>query len=67
MTLASNLLIFSGSSAENTTRCASILTTEDNESEGDETFIAVLTTQDPDIMLGNSVTTVTIVDDDGEL
>lgn len=60
--LAHKDLIFPDSSAENATQCISILTADDTESEGDETFSVILTTQDyENIMLGNNVTTVTII------
>ena len=58
--------MFPDASTEGAMQCVTINTTVDTLSEEDETFTVVLTTQDPDIMLGNNVTTVTIVDNEGE-
>jgi hypothetical protein len=38
---------------------------DDDASEGEQTFILTLTASDPDVMLGNNVTTITIIDDEG--
>ena len=39
---------------------------EDDAVETNETFTVTLTTSDPDVMIGTNVTTVSIIDNDGE-
>ncbi len=47
-------------------RCVDISILDDNALEGDQTFTVTLSTSDPDVMLGNDVTTITIIDNDGQ-
>jgi len=45
--------------------CANISIVNDNRLEENETFDIELTSSDPAVVLGNDVTTTTIIDDDG--
>ena len=58
---------FTSGSTNNTTRCINVSISEDHVFEGNHTFTVILTTDDPSIMLGTSVTAITIIDDDGWL
>ena len=57
---------FPSGSNSNDTRCLSISILEDGALEANQTFTVTLATLDPNVILGNSVTTVTIVDNFGE-
>ena len=48
----------------NTTRCFNISTLPDDTVESDETFVALLTTSDPDVIIELTTTTITIQNDD---
>ena len=67
VSLANEALTFPIHSTENAIECVAITIINDAELEGDETFTVLLTTQDPDITLGNNITTINIIDDEGEL
>jgi hypothetical protein len=56
---------FTSGSSDGATRCVKIPILDDDASEGEQTFILTLTASDPDVMLGNNVTTITIIDDEG--
>ena len=43
-----------------------IIILEDNALETNKTFTVTLTTSDADLMIGTNVTTVSIIDNDGE-
>ena len=58
---------FPSGSTNNATRCINISISEDQAFEGDHTFTVILTTDDTSIMLGTTVTVITIIDDDGWL
>ena len=50
---------------DNATKCVNISIVDDNALEGNQTFMVTLTTSDPDVMLGNNMTAINIVDNDG--
>jgi hypothetical protein len=52
-------------SAGGATRCVVIPILNDDALEGEQTFTLTLTTSDPDVMLVNNVTTITIIDNEG--
>ncbi len=64
MSVSSNVY-FSSGSTNNDARCVSISILEDNALEDDLTFTVTLTTSDPDVVLGNYMTVITIIDNDG--
>ena len=57
--------VFPSGSTDTDTRCVNITLEDDEALERDETFTVTLTTSDPNVMLGQDVTTVTVVDNDG--
>ena len=57
--------VFTTGSTDNDTRCVNITIEDDEALERDETFTVTLTTSDPNVMLGQDMTTITIVDNDG--
>ena len=56
--------MFSVGSTDGATRCIMITILTDSTIEGDETFTVALTSMTPGVM-GNTVTIVTIADDEG--
>jgi hypothetical protein len=66
-TSISEVMAFSVGSQDGDTRCMDIPIVDDGALEGNETFTLTLTTSDPDVMLGNDVTTITIIDDEGRI
>ena len=66
-TLLSTNLTFLRGSTDSTLECVSISITDDALLEGNQTFTVTLTTSDPDVLLGNNVTVVTIEDNDSVL
>lgn len=60
-------LTFVPGSGENTEVCTTLSAIPDDVVEGDEEFTVILslTTTGPSLSIGNNVTTVTIVDSDG--
>ena len=54
-------------STDGTPNCVNISITDDAALEGNQTFIVMLTTSDPDVLLGNDLTITSISDDDGML
>ncbi len=65
---ASVIATFSAGSNDAAMQCLTTNITDDTILDGDKTFTVTLTTVDPNVMLGNSLTTVTITDnDEGEL
>ena len=63
--LSTNLTFLRGS-ADSTLECVSISITDDALLEGNQTFTVTLSTSDPDVLLGNNVTVITIKDTEGE-
>ena len=58
--------IFASGSADNDTRCLSITILDDSLFESDEEdFSLILTTPDPNVILGNNETIITIMDNNG--
>ena len=57
---------FTSGSMGGAARCVNISIIDDRALEDNETFTVVLTTSDPDVILGTSRTTVTITDNDGK-
>ena len=57
--------IFTLGSTNNSMRCFAISIIDDAALEGNQTFRVTLSTLDPNVMLGTSMTTVTIMDNDG--
>jgi hypothetical protein len=55
---------FNSGLPDSATRCVIIPILDDDAPEGEQTFTLTLTTSDPDVMLGNNVTTITIIDDE---
>jgi hypothetical protein len=64
-TSISEVKTFSSGSPDSAARCVNIPILDDGALEGNETFTLTLTTSDPDVMLGNNVTTITIIDNEG--
>ena len=62
--ILSEVIFYSGSS-DNTTRCVDIFIIDFFALEGDQTFTLILNTSDTDVMLGNRLTTITIIDNHG--
>ncbi len=58
---------FSSGSIDNDTRCVDVSIVDDDVLEGNQNFIVTLTTPDPNVILGNEMTTVAIIDNDGLL
>ncbi len=46
-------------------RCVDISILDDNALEGDQTFTVILSTSDPNVLLGNDVAIIIIRDNDG--
>ena len=57
--------VFVPSSDTNAMQCVSITIEDDEALEGDETFIVILTTSEPIVMLEMNETTIAIMDNDG--
>ena len=58
-------LTFTSGSMDNVTRCVDISIIDDNALEGEETFTVALTTFEHNVVLGNDLLIVTIIDNDG--
>ena len=65
-TFLSTDLIFLRGSTDSTSKCVNITITDDTALEGNQAFTVTLTTSDPDVVLRNSMTTITIEDNDSE-
>ena len=50
----------------NTEQTIAITTTGDSFIEGNEVFQVILSTSNPDVQIGDGITTITILDDDGK-
>ena len=50
----------------NVSFCVSVNITDDEALEGDQIYFMILISDDPGVLLGNSVTVITIVDNDSE-
>ncbi len=61
----SSTQIFISGSTGNDVRCLDITIVEDSALEGNQTFAVTLSSSDPDVMLENDITTITIIDNDG--
>ena len=60
-------MVFPAASTNGATRCFTVtIAADDAVLDGDKTFTVTLTTTDSDVMLGNSQTIVTIMDDEGK-
>ena len=66
-TFSSSDITFPSGSNDSTAGCVNINITDDAALEGNQTFTVTLTTSDPDVLLGNNVTVITIEDNDGVL
>jgi hypothetical protein len=64
----STSLDFAVASMPGDTHCINVTINEDSALEGDETFnvALMLTTSDPNVVLGTDMTTITITDNDSE-
>jgi hypothetical protein len=56
---------FTSGSPDGAARCVNIPILDDDALEGEQTFTLTLTTSDPDVMIGNDATTITIIDNEG--
>jgi hypothetical protein len=65
-TSISEVVTFSVGSQAGAMRCVDIPIEDDDALEGTETFTLTLTTSDPYVMLGNNMTTITIIDNEGK-
>ena len=63
----SSVETFVAGSTDNATRCVNITILDDAALEGNQTFTLTLSTSDPDVVLGNNVTVITIEDNDSVL
>ena len=63
----SSVETFVAGSTDNATRCVNVTILDDAALEGDHTFTVTLSTSDPDVVLGNNVTVITIEDNDSVL
>ena len=59
--------VFASGSIDNATKCVDITIIDDGAFEGDQTFTVALATADPDVMLKNNMTAITITDNYGLL
>ena len=57
---------FTQGSRNGAAKCINILIIDDNVLEGNQTFVVTLTTLDSNVILENTVTTITIMDNDGQ-
>ncbi len=62
---ASSYMTYTSGSTDNAVRCITVSILEDAALEGNQTFTVMLSTSDPDVMLGISMTTVIITDNLG--
>ena len=62
---SSSDITFPSGSMDNTPACANITILDDAALEENQTFTVTLTTSDPDVLLGNDETVITIEDNDG--
>ncbi len=58
-------MTFASGSTDRDVRCANISILDDFSLEGDQTFTVMLDTSDPDVLIGNDRTTITIIYNDG--
>ena len=58
-------ITFPSGSSDSTAGCVSITILDDTVLEENQAFTVTLTTSDPDVLLGNNVTVITIEDNDG--
>ena len=66
-TSLSSVELFVAGSTDTATRCVNITILDDTALEGDQTFILALFTSDPNVLLGNDMTLITIEDNDSVL
>ena len=66
-TTISSALMFPAGSANTTVQCVNITITDDDIFEGDETFTVGLTVNTSGVMEGNTITAITITDNEGYL
>jgi hypothetical protein len=67
-TVSLRFLDFAVGSMPGDSHCINVSITDDSALEGDETFIValMLTTSDPNVVLGTDMTAITITDNDSE-
>ena len=65
-TLVNSLLNFTSGSSNNATKCQDITISDDIVIEDNQTFTVTLSTTDPDVLLGESLLTISIIDNDGQ-
>ncbi len=58
--------VFASASTNSDVQCVDFSILEDSALEGNQTFTVTLTTSDPDVMLGNGMTAITIIDNDSQ-
>ena len=61
----SSVETFTSGSTDGHEECLNITIIDDSAFSSDETFTLTLTTSDPDVIIENSVTAITIMDTDG--
>ena len=58
--------VFITGSTNSDTQCVDLLIVDDSALEGDQAFTLILATLDPDVILRETTTTITITDNDGK-
>ena len=66
-TRVNSLLNFTSGSSNNATKCQDIIISDDITIENNQTFTVTLSTTDPDVLLGEYILTISIIDNDGQL
>ncbi len=64
-TTVSTDVTFTSGSTDNAAVCVYIIILDDFALEDNQIFTLMLTTSDPDVMLGSNKTLITIIDNDG--
>ena len=62
----SEAVIFPTSSTHGAMQCLMIAIGDDTALDGNKTFVVTMTTSDAGVLLGNNLTTITIIDSDGQ-
>ena len=65
--LTSSTLVFTSGSRHNDSMCLNVTLVNDEVAEYNEIFYISLSTLDPNVILVNNMTTITIEDDDSQL
>ena len=66
-TFNSTDVTFPSGSNDSSLGCVDIAIEDDSALEGNQTFTVTLTTSDPDVLLENNITDITIIDNDSKL